>query len=291
MKLIKFLMLIMLGVFLVGSMSACVLEKVPSGNVGVKVYLLGGKKGVDHEELGVGRYWIGINEELFLFPTFTQNYVWTKDENEGSPNDESITFQTREGMSVNADVGISYRIDPTKVNTIFQKYRRGVNEITDVFLRNMVRDAFVTAASTRAVEKVYGEGKAEIMDEVKVQVSSKVESIGIIIEELYLIGDMRLPNEVIDALNAKISATQRAQQRENEVREAEAEAMKLVAAAEGEARSIKIKAESQAEANKILADSLTSELVQYKMIDTWNGVLPTVTGGSIPMLNLESMKR
>ena len=45
---------------LVGSVAAC--SYVPAGNVGIKVNLLGGDKGVDSEVLGVGRYWIGWNE-------------------------------------------------------------------------------------------------------------------------------------------------------------------------------------------------------------------------------------
>ncbi|TON43446.1 transposase, partial [Vibrio parahaemolyticus] len=72
---------------------------------------LGGDKGVQAEEVGVGRYWVGVNEELYSFPTFSQNYVWTASETEGSENDESISFQTIEGLAVNADVGITYRID------------------------------------------------------------------------------------------------------------------------------------------------------------------------------------
>jgi hypothetical protein len=97
------------------------LSKVPAGNVGVKVYLLGSSKGVDSEEVGPGRYWVGWNEDLFLFPTFTQNYVWTRDPDETGNEDESISFQTSEGMTVNADVGISYAIQPGKANDIFQK--------------------------------------------------------------------------------------------------------------------------------------------------------------------------
>ena len=54
-------------------------SKVPAGQVGIKFYLLGGEKGVDTEELGPGRYWIGVNEELYLFPTYTQNYTWMKE--------------------------------------------------------------------------------------------------------------------------------------------------------------------------------------------------------------------
>ena len=36
-------------------------RKVPAGNVGIRVHLLGTAKGVDVEELPVGRYHIGIN--------------------------------------------------------------------------------------------------------------------------------------------------------------------------------------------------------------------------------------
>ena len=68
-------------------LQAC--TKVPAGYKGIRVYLLGNKKGVDIEELGVGRYYIGINQELYLFPTFTQNYVWTQSVDEGSPEDRN----------------------------------------------------------------------------------------------------------------------------------------------------------------------------------------------------------
>ncbi len=247
---------------------------------------MGGKKGVDHESLGTGRYWIGINEELYLFPTFTQNYVWTAGEDEGSEEDESITFQTIEGMTVGADVGISYSIVPDKVPLIFQKYRRGVTEITDTFLRNMVRDAFVQASSTQSVEYVYGKGKSELIRSVEFNVQEQVKDIGIKIERVYLIGELRLPEQVVQALNSKIKATQESQQRENEVKTAEAEAKKKIAEAEGQAQSILKVAKAQAEANIILAKSITSELVKYKSVEKWDGVMPKiVSDGVMPMIN------
>ena len=205
----------LLFTILAASLAAC--STVPAGHVGVKVYLLGGNKGVDTEELGTGRYWLGMNEELYLFPTFMQNYVWTAGVDEGSPNDESLSFQTVEGLTANADIGISYSIDPTKVTEIFQKYRRGVEEITDTFLRNMVRDALVKAASNKPIEYVYGAGKAELIATVQEDVTRQVEPIGIKIDKIYWIGDIRLPDKVITSINEKIGATQKAQQRQNEV--------------------------------------------------------------------------
>lgn len=272
------------------SLAAC--TKVPAGYVGVKVYLLGGDKGVNSEELPVGRHWQGINEEIYLFPTFSQNYVWTKYPSEGSPDDESISFQTNEGLTVNADVGITYRINPAKATSLFERYRKGVDEITDVYLRNMVRDALVTQASKRPVESVYGAGKSDLMLEVEKHVRDQVEEIGLIIERVYWIGEMRLPTPVIDSLNRKIEATQRAQQRENEVQESIAEANKKIEEARGIAESKRVVAEGQAAANRIVAESLTDELIRYKALEVWDGVLPRITGqGAVPFVNVTEDKK
>lgn len=274
MKRLKTILLVGATMF---ALAAC--EKVPAGNVGIKVNLLGSAKGVEVEELPVGRYWIGINEELYKFPTFTQNYTWT--------GEESIGFQTVEGMKVSADVGISYSIDPNKVPLIFQKYRRGIDEITDIYIRNMVRDALVTQVSTKSIRSVYGAGKADIIAGVEQQVRDQVEGIGIMIERIYWAGELVLPDAVVTSLNDKIGATQRAEQRENEIREKEAEAQKQIATARGNAESILIEAEAQAKANRIIAQSLTPGLIQSQAIATWDGVLPKMTGdGAVPFIDV-----
>jgi regulator of protease activity HflC (stomatin/prohibitin superfamily) len=285
----RFVLVALILVFAVVS-TAC--HKVPAGNVGVKVYLLGGKKGVDHEILGVGRYAQWINVEFYNFPTYTQTVTWTNDMNEGKKGiDESITFQTVEGLSVKANVGMSFRIRPDGVATVFQKYRKGIDEITDLYLRNMVRDAFVDAASTREVESVYGEGKMALLKEAEDIIRDQVSEIGIDLERVYFVGDLVLPQNVIEAINLKIQATQRAQQRENELREAEAEAKKKIAEASGLAKSRLVRAEAEAEANRKIAASLSPTLIQYYSIEKWNGTLPLMTGGAIPMINIDSLQQ
>lgn len=286
------LILLVLGIFGLFGLTSC--SKVPAGNVGVVVHLLGGAKGVDVEERGVGRYWLGWNDEMFLFPTFTQNDTW-KDK-------ESITFQTKEGLNVNADIGVSFHVDPTKVTAVFQKYRKGIDEISDIYLRNMVQDSLVKTASTQEVETVYGQGKAELLASVEEQVRKEVEPIGIVIEHIYWVGTLRLPDNVVSAINAKIGATQMAAQRENEIQQTKAEAQKVIEAARGEAESklavaranaeaVKLQGEAEAAAIEAKSKALNTnpQLVQYEIARNWNGVLPTTTMGSssIPMLNLK----
>lgn len=269
--------------------------KVPAGNVGVKVYLLGTSKGVDVEELGVGRYWIGVNEELYLFPTFTQNYTWQREGGTGwneDGEDESISFQTMEGLTVNADIGISYAVNPERVTDIFQKYRRGIDEITDVFMRNMVRDALVTVASNKPIESVYGTGKADLIREVESMVRDQVSDIGIMVEKIYWIGELRLPDTVVAAIDAKIRATQMAQQRQNEIAQATAEADKEIEAARGAAESQLAIARAEAEAIRLRGDALRAnpEVIQLNAIQQWDGSLPRITGGgAVPFINVDNL--
>lgn len=294
----KFIRLMLVGLVLLTT--AC--SKVPAGHVGVKVYLLGGSKGVDQEVLQTGRYWIGWNEELFLFPTFSQNNVWTQDTRPDSPTDESISFGTREGLSVSADIGITYAIQPDKVANVFQKYRKGVDEITDIYLRNMVRDALVKAASTKEIESVYGAGKTELISEVEEIVRNQVKDVGIIVERVYWVGDLRLPRSITSSINAKIQATQISMQRENEIKTAQAQAMIEVAKAKGEAdaqlekaraesESIKMRGEAEASSIRSKANALAqnANLVELIRSERWDGKLPIsmIPGSAVPFLGVK----
>lgn len=262
------------------SLVAC--TKVPAGNVGIMVDLYGSTKGVQAQELSPGRYWVGYNQELYTFPTFTQTHTWTHTREK----DESITFQSIEGLPINTDVGVTYHVTPDKVPLLFQKYRRGLDEITETYIHNMIRDAFVETASQLQIENIYGKGKADLVTVVQQKVQKQVVDIGIVVEKVYLVGTLRLPGAVGDAINAKIAATQMAQQRENEVAQSQAEAQKEVAKAQGTAQALLINAEAEAKALKLRGDALRENpgLVSLNAIDKWDGKMPYYNGTGLPFI-------
>lgn len=270
--------ILMIGLIMLTA--AC--SKVPAGNVGVKFDLYGGDRGVTGEVVGPGKYWLGWNEEMYLFPTFSQNYTWALTKG----NNESISFQDKEGINLNADIGISYYIEADKADLVFQKYRKGVDELTDIVLRNMTRDALNRHASTMDAEKIFGSDKTQLMTTVQADIAAQVKPLGIIIEKMYWIGSIRLPETLTTAINAKQSAVQKAQQRENELQTAAAQAQIEREKARGEADALVITAEGQAKANRLVAESLSDRLVEYKAIQTWDGKLPQVSGGATPFVDL-----
>ncbi len=96
------------------------------------------------------------------------------------------------------------------------------------------------------------------------------------------IEDMDFTNAFTDAVEAKQVAEQnklKAQtQAEQQVIEAQAAADVKKTQADATAYEIGVKAKAEAEANKLLAESITQSLIDYKYYETWNGELPDVVG-------------
>ena len=254
-------------------------KMISPGYVGVVVDMMGDQKGVEAKELHVGMHWISPWKNVYQFPIFEQNNTWEGDK-------DVFHFQTSEGMAVSAEIGITYHLRPESIPVIFQRYRRGMSEITDVFIRNYIRDAINKSASKTCIEDLYS-GKESFFEDIENHVREDLSPLGIELSRIYLIGRFHFPQNVINALNSKIEANQRAQQRENELREAEAEAKKQIAKAEGQAKCAVVQAESESKANYLLSQSVTEELIQWQAVQKWDGKLPTVTSGAMPFIQVK----
>ncbi|MDX7487225.1 SPFH domain-containing protein [Serratia marcescens] len=273
-------------------LTGCERATVPAGYVGVKVDLYGDTKGVQQQEVGVGKYWLTWNEEIYQFPTFNQLHVY----------DQPFNFQTKDSMSVSAKVGVEYYVDQSKVSKVFQTYRKGVEEITSVNIRQNIADALIKDSGTMDIGTLAGEGRTQLLDNVTKAVKAKLDPIGIIIVKLSWTDDLKYPQQVTDSINAKIEATQKTLLRENEIAQTKAEAQKTIEAARGEAESnvlrakaeseaITVKAKAEADAIALRAEALRKnpEVLQLEAIGKWNGELPQymTSGTSTPFIQVK----
>jgi regulator of protease activity HflC (stomatin/prohibitin superfamily) len=124
---------------------------------------------------------------------------------------------------------------------------------------------------------------------------------GIIIDQLTINGALRLPQNVMDAINRAMEATQNAIQSRNRIAQVEAEATQAVTQAHGQAEAARQKAEgdgdallirarSEAQANEIIRLSTTPAVLQYRAIEHWDGKLPEYSAGALPLLTFDLSK-
>ena len=224
--------------------------RVDAGHVGIRVKLAGSDRGV--QDMPVVTGWVVYNpltEQIILFPTSVQNVVWTQSAHEGKAFDESITFSSSEGVNVNADIGLSFHIDSALAPKLYGRFRlNDLEKLSDGYMHNTVREAFNDVASKLAVQDIYGAGKSKMLAEVTQKCRDVFGKDGIVIDQLTINGTLRLPQNVSDAINRAMEATQNAIQSRNRVAQVEAEATQAITQAHGAAEAARQKAQGDADA-------------------------------------------
>jgi len=250
---------------------------IPPGYTGIKVNRLV-DKGIGREDTVTGFvFYNPIQTQLIIYPTFIQRVVWTHDLHEGNPINEELTFNTKDSVPVTLDVAVSYGLDASQVPAFYTKFRADhIESFTHGYLRDTARNVVVSVGSEYNFDDINGSKKEEFLDRIAKELNARVASFGVGIQQFGLIGALRPPQSLLEAVSAKTRAIQDAIRTENEVRSAQAEAKKRVAIAEGEAA-----------ANRALVSSLDPKLfewerlkLQHEAIQKWNGVAPNVMGSA-----------
>lgn len=215
-----------------------------------------------------------------------QTAVWTHSVAEGNPVNEEITFTTADQLQVSADISLAYQLLADKVPAFYVQFRSDdLDKFTHGFLRNLAREKFDNAAGHYRIEQIMGDN-GPFLREVRAELQQALDPIGVELQQFGFIGAPRPPASVIESINMKVQATQIAIQKENEVRQAKADAEKRVAEAEGYARALETRSRAEAEANRRIAESLTPTLIEGWKIQKWNGALPQVSG-AVPMVQVK----
>lgn len=292
-------------------LTGCGRTIVEPGHVGIRVDYYGTDRGVESYPQVTGIVWYNpFTTSVFQYPTFVQTAVWSHSVTEGNPVDESINFTTADQMQVSADISLAYHLAPEKVPAFYVKFRsQDLGLFTHGFLRNLAREKFDNAAGKYRIEQIMGDN-APFLKETREALQAELTPIGVQIDQFGLVGAPRPPTQVIEAINAKVKATQIAIQVENEVRQTKAQAEKdvakaegnaraSVATAEGEAQAQIARAQGEAKANQALSSSIDNKLIEWRKlqiqsdaIGRWQGQVPTYMGGTtpIPFLSIEKEK-
>ncbi len=277
-------------------MSVGCYQYIDSGNVGVRVNASGTNRGIDPKPLTVGRAWYNpLTETIHEFPVFEQNVVWSTRSEKG---DESITISSSQSAQINVDVGIIFEIQDDKVPAMFDKLRRDIDYISHQWLRNHVREELCRAAETVETMHILGEGKGELLDAAKKELNTKLADYGIVVKMLTFTSSPRPDVNIQASINATLTAKQLSIQAENKVAQSKAEADQEIEKARGRAQSVIVeaeanlkKAELEAKGNEVLAKSVTADLIRYSAMQKWNGALPRISGGVVPMVDVTEFSK
>lgn len=166
--------------------------------------------------------------------------------------EESNTTPTKEGLSVQLDTAILYKIDPTKAADL---YRDVGENYSNVVLSPEAASAVRGLTSESDAKALYSSGRSLIQDSVKTELVAKLAPRGIIIQDV-LLKDLVLPAQLRAAIEAKVKAEQESVQMQfvlqKETQEAERKA---------------IEAGGIASFQKIVSEGISENLLKWKGVE------------------------
>ena len=284
MKLAAGLVVLMVLLFLVRPSVAY----IEPGHVGIVIHRGGG--GVDPTPLGPGFHLRNpLMTQIQEYPTFMQTLVLTRESNEGSPNNDEINVNSVEGQPLSLDVSMSFELSGDKVPQLYQTFRTDVETISHGYIRQAIRQSLQEVVGNEEIAAILGPKKAEVVTRTQANLQKRLDPYGIVVRQ-FTLTEVRAPKAVMDAISLKNVMQQQALTAQNELQKNTFQAQGDSIKAAGRAKAITAEAEAQARANELLSKSITNTLVQYEMAKRWNGQMPQVTGGAMPMLQLPGSK-
>ncbi|MGA9756050.1 MAG: prohibitin family protein [Desulfobaccales bacterium] len=197
---------------------------------------------------------------------------------------KEIDASSKEYQNVKMTGMMNFHIDPAYVNDLYQKVGLDfADKVIDPAFNDFVKEVVPTYPIGEILPK-----REEIRKRAMTKLGDNLARYHIIVDDIYF-ANIRFSPEYEGAIEAKQVAQQQVETQRQVLAQREIEAQQKVATAKGEAESILVVAQGQAKANDALSRSITPILVQYKGIEKWNGILPQVSGGAVPFIDLGKM--
>ncbi len=190
-------------------------------------------------------------------------------------------------QTVSSRIAVNYRVGFDSSANVYKNIGK---DYEDVVLLPAVQESMKSVSAKYTAEELITE-RAQVGSEIQTALEEKVSGYGIIIEKFNIV-NFDFSSEFNEAIEAKQVAEQNLiktrTEQEQAIVIAEAEAQQKVIAAQAEADAIAAKAQAQADANKLIAESLSSSVIEYEKIQKWDGQLPYATG-STPIIDISAI--
>ena len=182
---------------------------------------------------------------------------------------------------------VSVQFSLSDVSNLLQRIGE-LHLITDIVLKPSIEESVKAVTAQYTAEQLITkrpEVKDKIVEAIKFFLDETLERKGLSKTSLQIanvaITDFDFSDEFNKSIETKVRAEQEALQAKNEKE-------KRITDAEAVAEQIRI--ESIAKANAILREAkalrTNPHLIEWKRMEKWDGVLPRVTGGAIPMFDV-----
>ena len=184
------------------------------------------------------------------------------------------TASSKDLQMVSSTIAVNYHINPDRVNTVYQEI--------GVFFKERVIDPAVQesvkAATARFTAEELITRREEVKEVIKMSLVERLAPFNILVDEFNII-DFTFSRSFNEAIESKQTAEQRALQAERDLDRIKIESEQMLT-----------RARAEAESQKIQGQTISSNILQLRAIEKWDGEFPQVVGGALPFIDIGELK-
>lgn len=177
-------------------------------------------------------------------------------------------------QTVKAVVALNLSLSPDKCAEVYQRIGRDyLEKIVAPSMQEGIKAVIAQYTAEELISK-----REEVRAGISKLIAEKLNPVGIKTEALNIV-DLDFSPAFNQAIEAKVTAEQNALAAKNLLAQKEYEAQQAVATAKGKAEAMQIESAALAKNPQVL---------QLRALEKWDGVLPRVSGGAVPFIDVKS---
>lgn len=187
---------------------------------------------------------------------------------------------SRDLQQVHAKIALNYHLIPDRVAETYQAIG-DLNSVGDRIIIPAVQEATKATTAKYTAEELISK-RPEVRDQISQFMRDRLLRHGIQIDEFSIV-NFRFSESFNQAIEAKTTAEQLKLKAERDLERIRVEAEQKIASAKAEAESLRLQKQ------EITPDLLKLREIENQRValEKWDGRLPQVTGGSVPLINIK----
>jgi regulator of protease activity HflC (stomatin/prohibitin superfamily) len=230
---------------------------VPEGSGGVRISQI---SGVQPGSLYPGLHLVVPFVQRVAVYDLRDHLFTTQAATDSSAKNETLTVQTREGLTIGLAVAVRYRLDPQKLAYIHANLAQPVDS---EIVAPVVSTAFRDLAPGYIVREVYSTKRDEFHARSTKAIADRLASDGIIVKEV-LLRDVRLPAEYAKGLEGILLKEQESERMEFETAIYEKQ-VKIAELQADAAKAQQVKHSEADAASRVIAAKSEADAMQYTL--------------------------
>ena len=211
----------------------------------------------------------------FRIPLIQQMHLMdvriSKSEGEGDAASKDL-------QQVRVKVAVNYHLDPATVAKTFRDVGQTTDDVVARILDPARPEAFKAVTALFTAEELITK-RTQVREQIAALLREKMTRHGLILDEFAIVNFAFSPSFTA-AIEAKVNAEQANLKAERDLMRIRVEAEQKVASARAEAESLRLQRQE-----------VTPDVLALRTIEKWDGHLPQVTGGAMPLMDFSKLTK